>query len=203
MKIDRTKALKSSFLSIEKDMGLIMQEMLKNERLKKLLFYTSADALEPDKARLTPEESLSLIGTSIKNIPKIYIDNEVLNYVIINFDNFTPNPTNPEFRDNIIEFDILCHFKQWQLKDFKLRPYRIAAEIDSMFDGKHLTGIGKLEFLGGTLIAQNDEFGGVALLYRAVHGEEDKWPLQPPLPENSDKEYDAEDYWDEYQPGLK
>lgn len=203
MKIDRTKALKSSFLSIEKDMGLIMQEMLKNERLKKLLFYTSADALEPDKARLTPEESLSLIGTSIKNIPKIYIDNEVLNYVIINFDNFTPNPTNPEFRDNIIEFDILCHFKQWQLKDFKLRPYRIAAEIDSMFDGKHLTGIGKLEFLGGTLIAQNDEFGGVALLYRAIHGEEDKWPLQPPLPENSDKEYDEEDYWDEYQPGLK
>ena len=203
MKIDRTKALKSSFLSIEKDMGLIMQEMLKNERLKKLLFYTSADALEPDKARLTPEESLSLIGTSIKNIPKIYIDNEVLNYVIINFDNFTPNPTNPEFRDNIIEFDILCHFKQWQLKDFKLRPYRIAAEIDSMFDGKHLTGIGKLEFLGGTLIAQNDEFGGVAFLYRAVHGEEDKWPLQPPLPENSDKEYDEEDYWDEYQPGLK
>ena len=203
MKIDRTKALKSSFLSIEKDMGLIMQEMLKNERLKKLLFYTSADALEPDKARLTPEESLSLIGTSIKNIPKIYIDNEVLNYVIINFDNFTPNPTNPEFRDNIIEFDILCHFKQWQLKDFKLRPYRIAAEIDSMFDGKHLTGIGKLEFLGGTLIAQNDEFGGVALLYRAVHGEEDKWPLQPSLPENSDKEYDEEDYWDEYQPGLK
>ena len=203
MKIDRTKALKSSFLSIEKDMGLIMQEMLKNERLKKLLFYTSADALEPDKAKLTPEESLSLIGTSIKNIPKIYIDNEVLNYVIINFDNFTPNPTNPEFRDNIIEFDILCHFKQWQLKDFKLRPYRIAAEIDSMFDGKHLTGIGKLEFLGGTLIAQNDEFGGVALLYRAVHGEEDKWPLQPPLPENSDREYDEEDYWDEYQPGLK
>ena len=203
MKIDRTNALKSSFLSIEKDMGLIMQEMLKNERLKKLLFYTSADALEPDKARLTPEESLSLIGTSIKNIPKIYIDNEVLNYVIINFDNFTPNPTNPEFRDNIIEFDILCHFKQWQLKDFKLRPYRIAAEIDSMFDGKHLTGIGKLEFLGGTLIAQNDEFGGVALLYRAVHGEEDKWPLQPPLPENSDKEYDEEDYLDEYQPGLK
>ena len=51
MKIDRTKALKSSFLSIEKDMGLIMQEMLKNERLKKLLFYTSADALEPDKAK--------------------------------------------------------------------------------------------------------------------------------------------------------
>jgi hypothetical protein len=30
------------------------------------------------------------------------------------------------------------------MEDFKLRPYRIAAEIDSMFDGKHLTGIGEL-----------------------------------------------------------
>jgi hypothetical protein len=204
MRIDRTKVLKSSFLSIEKDMGLIMQEILKNDRLKKLLFYTSPDALDPQKPKLTPEESLSLVGGSIKNIPKIYIDQGVLNYLIINFDNFTPNPTNPEFRDNIIEFDILCHFNQWQLKDFKLRPYRIAAEIDSMFDGKHLTGIGKLEFLGGTLIAQNDEFGGVALLYRAVHGEEDKWPLQPPLPDESkEDEYDEEDYWNEYRPGLK
>ena len=196
MRVDRTKTLKSSFLSIEKDMGLIMQEILKNERLKQLLFYTSDDALL--KPRLKPEESLSLIGKNIKNIPKIYIDSEVLNYLIINFDNFTPNPTNPEFRDNIIEFDILCHFDQWQLKDFKLRPYRIAAEIDSMFDGKHLTGIGKLEFLGGTLIAQNDEFGGVALLYRAVHGEEDKWPMQPPLTQEEEEEY-----WEEYQPGLK
>jgi hypothetical protein len=196
MRVDRTKTLKSSFLSIEKDMGLIMQEILKNERLKQLLFYTSDDALL--KPRLKPEESLSLIGKNIKNIPKIYIDSEVLNYLIINFDNFTPNPTNPEFRDNIIEFDILCHFNQWQLKDFKLRPYRIAAEIDSMFDGKHLTGIGKLEFLGGTLIAQNDEFGGVALLYRAVHGEEDKWPMQPPLTQEEEEEY-----WEEYQPGLK
>lgn len=196
MRVDRTKILKSSFLSIEKDMGLIMQEILKNERLKQLLFYTSDDALL--KPRLKPEESLSLIGKNIKNIPKIYIDSEVLNYLIINFDNFTPNPTNPEFRDNIIEFDILCHFNQWQLKDFKLRPYRIAAEIDSMFDGKHLTGIGKLEFLGGTLIAQNDEFGGVALLYRAVHGEEDKWPMQPPLTQEEEEEY-----WEEYQPGLK
>ena len=172
MRVDRTKTLKSSFLSIEKDMGLIMQEILKNERLKQLLFYTSDDALL--KPRLKPEESLSLIGKNIKNIPKIYIDSEVLNYLIINFDNFTPNPTNPEFRDNIIEFDIICHFDQWSLKDFALRPYKIAAEIDSMFNGKHLTGIGELNFLGANQIILTDEFAGLCLMYSAVHGEEDK-----------------------------
>jgi len=57
----------------------------------------------------------------------------MLTYMIISFDNFIES-SNPEFRDNIIEFDIICHFEQWQLQDFDLRPYRIAAELDSMLD---------------------------------------------------------------------
>jgi len=74
-----------------------------------------------------------MFGKEIKNIPKLYIDKSVLNYIIISFDNFIESG-NPEFRDNIIEFDIICHFDQWQLKDYNLRPYRIAAEIDSMLN---------------------------------------------------------------------
>jgi hypothetical protein len=34
------------------------------------------------------------------------------------------------------------------LKDFELRPYKIAAEIDTMFNNKHLSGIGLLQFMG-------------------------------------------------------
>jgi len=74
-----------------------------------------------------------MFGKEIKNVPKLYIDKSVLNYIIISFDNFIESE-NPEFRDNIIEFDIICHFDQWQLKDYNLRPYRIAAEIDSMLN---------------------------------------------------------------------
>jgi len=80
-------------------------------------------------------------------VPKMYIDNDVLNYLIINFDVFTPSG-NPEFRDNLIEFDIICHYDQWHLKDFSLRPYKIAAELDSLLDKKKLTGIGELHFMG-------------------------------------------------------
>ena len=46
MRIDRTNTPKSSFLSVEKDMAIISRELLKNERIKKLLYYTTADALE-------------------------------------------------------------------------------------------------------------------------------------------------------------
>jgi hypothetical protein len=35
----------SGFLSMEKDMSLIVNLILKNERLKKLLYYTTPDCL--------------------------------------------------------------------------------------------------------------------------------------------------------------
>ena len=137
---------KSSFLSAEKDMGIIVEMIMNNDRLKKMLHYTSADCLK--KPNLTQNETYELFGKNIKIVPKLYVDGSVLNYIIISFDNFSTNATNPEFRDNIIEFDIICHFDQWHMKDFELRPYKIAAELDSMFNEKRLTGLGELRFLG-------------------------------------------------------
>ena len=172
MKIENYQFPKSSFLSVDKDMSIITDYLMKNDRLKKLLHYTTKDCL--DRPRLTDDETLELFGKNIKIVPKLYVDNSVLNYIIVSFDNFTINRTNPEFRDNIIEFDIICHFDQWQLKDFQLRPYKIAAEIDSMLDGQRLTGIGKLEFLGANQMILTNEYAGLCLMYSAIHGEEDK-----------------------------
>ena len=171
MKIKNYQPPKSSFLSINKDMRLLIDKFLSNDRLCKLLYYTSRDAL--DKGKLTDEQKLSLFGKNLKIVPKLYIDNTVLNYIFIKFDNFYES-ANPEFRDNTIEFDIICHFDQWQMVDFNLRPYRIAAEIDSMLDNQKLTGIGLLQFLGAKHININDEFAGVCLMYQTYHGEEDK-----------------------------
>ena len=178
MKIERFFPPKSSFLSIEKDLGIIIDQIMQNDRLKRLLYYTSKDALT--RPNLTTDQSLEMFGKNIKIVPKLYVDNEVLNYVVINFDNFTPNVKNTEYRDNIIEFDIVCHFDQWHMGDFMLRPYRIAAEIDSTFDRKHLTGIGTLNFLGANEIILNDELGGLCLMYEAIHGEEDKKNMPTP-----------------------
>lgn len=174
---------KSSFLSTEKDMGIIVNMVMKNERLKKMLHYTSRDCLS--KPNLSQDESLALFGKNIKIVPKLYVDGSVLNYIIVSFDNFTQNGTNPEFRDNIVEFDIICHFDQWHMKDFELRPYKIAAELDSMFDGKHLTGIGELQFLGANQIILTDEYAGLCVMYQAIHGEEDKKKMPNPNDEEA------------------
>ena len=98
----------SGFLSTEKDMGIIVNAIMKNDRLKKMLYYTTTDCL--NRPKLTQEQTLDLFGKQIKIVPKLYVDGSVMNYIIISFDNFTLNAANPEFRDNIIEFDIICHF---------------------------------------------------------------------------------------------
>ena len=172
MKIVNYHVPKSSFLSVDKDLSIIIDAILKNKNLKKLLHYTTPNALR--QKELDEKESVELIGKNIKIVPKLYIDRSVLCYIIISFDNFITNGTNPEFRDNIIVFDIICHYDQWLLEDSRLRPYRIAAELDSMFDKKHLTGIGKLLFLGANQLVLNDEFAGLTVMYSAIHGGEDK-----------------------------
>lgn len=177
---------RSAFLSVEKDMSIITNTIIKNDRLKKMLYYTSKDCL--NRPNLNEDQTLELFGKNIKIVPKLYIDGEVLNYILIMFDNFSTNINNPEFRDNVIEFDIICHYDQWQLKDFELRPYRIAAEIDSMFNSQYLTGIGKLEFLSAEFAPINDEFAGICLLYQAVHGGEDKHHMPNPNNEEAFRE---------------
>ena len=72
MKIDRANQPKSSFLAVEKDLSIIVSEILNNDRLKRLLFYTSKDALT--RPNLTQEQSIALVGENIKIIPKITID---------------------------------------------------------------------------------------------------------------------------------
>ena len=190
MRINTYTYPNSSFLSLEKDMNIIVDMIMKNDRLKKLLYYTTKDCMS--KPNLTEDETISLFGKQIKTVPKLTVDGSVLNYIIVSFDNFISNNTNPEFRDNIVEFDIICHFDQWQIKDFELRPYKIAAEIDSMFNNKRLTGIGEVEFLGANQMILTDEYAGICLTFRVVHGDEDK--KKTPNPKDEEeliKNFDA------------
>ena len=183
MKIQNYTYPKSSFLSAEKDMNIIVDRIMKNDRLKKMLYYTTRDCL--DRPKLTEDETIEMFGKQIKIVPKLYVDGSVLNYMIISFDNFSRNANNPEFRDNIIEFDIICHFDQWHMKDFELRPYKIAAELDSMFSDQKLTGIGELKFLGANQMILTDEYAGLCVMYQAIHGEEDKKGMPNPADEEA------------------
>ena len=164
---------KSSFLGMAKDTALIMNKILSNKNLLKLLHYTTPDwKSQPD---LTAAQIKDLFEKKvISNVPKVDVKETKQNYLRITYDSFTPNQTNPEYRDHLVEIKIICHFDDWDIKDFELRPYRIAGEIDSMLDNEHLTGIGVLNFIGADQDVYDDEYGGITLRYLAIRGNEDK-----------------------------
>lgn len=216
MKIETYKEPKSSFLSVEKDLEVICDKIVNNKRLQKLLCNQEKDCIRPGVPSPFDKENgiidLAAEGYPdadqggirmymvdkgyLKIVPKLYVDEEAKSYIVISFDNFVPNATNPAFRDNVIEFDIICHFANWQLDGFDLRPFKIAAEIDSMFNNTHLSGIGTLEFLASTQTVLNENLAGIVLLYSAVHGEDDRNILKPAT-DGVDRFQDMVDDFDE------
>ena len=181
MFIKGVKQPESNFLSIEKDLSIIIDLILNNKRIQKLLYYTTPDAL--NKPALTEEQAVGLMGDNIKIVPKLEIDPNIKNSIFIIFDDFKPNYTNPEFQDNIIYFHIICHYSQWQLRDFKLRPFQIAAEIETMLKQQKLTNIGKLEFTGANNYNYSEEFMGIGMSFHAIHGGEDRVGMPNPMDE--------------------
>lgn len=165
--IYNTARMKSTFGSAQKDLFKIVDKLIENDNVKKLLYYQDKNSL--DKPNLTAEQSIDLIHKNIRVIPRLPIEEDVKSYIIIGFDNFVPNETNPVYRDNIITFDVLCHLDTWIMSDYKLRPYLIMGEIDGMINKKKLNGIGTAEFIGANQLILSDELAGFTLTYKVIN----------------------------------
>lgn len=173
MKINTYEYPKSSLLGMPKDAALIMDRILSNQNVLKLLCYNSRDwKNKPDVTGDMLKEMFE--SKQISSVPKIKIDKPEKTYLRLIYGNVVRNATNPEYRDNTFGIDIICHYDNWDLGNFELRPYRIAGEIDAMLDKTHLTGIGELEFISAVPYVYDEEFAGVTLTYLAIRGHEDQ-----------------------------
>jgi len=180
------KPIKSSFYSCEKDAETIIKKLFVSSKpysdeLKRLLMINTKDCLDNSN-----ENYRKIIeNTSVKElmeqkyitlVPKLKMKEheEVKNYIILTFDNFTPTKTNPEFRDCLVSFDIICHTDYWDLGNYKLRPLKIAGIIDGILDNCKLSGIGTFQFMGLSQILVSEELSGYTLIFQAVHGSDDE-----------------------------
>ena len=181
---------KSSFLSCEKDTESIIRKLFVDSKpysdmLKRLLLINTPDCLND----MTNQVYINKIkNTSIKDLreqgyirlePKIKLseNEEVKSYIVISFDNFVPNATNPEFRDCIVMIDVICHTDYWDVGNFRLRPFKIAGYIDGILNGCKLSGIGKFQFAGCNELILDDNLSGYCLMYSAIHGSDDEIPV--------------------------
>ena len=176
MKANTYEYPKSSFLGLAKDTALIVDKIIKNQNVLKLMYYNKPNVLVDPSVPIVTQPQIKELFTKgqITNVPRIKVSPYNDTYLIITFDSFTPNATNSFYRDHVVEIKILCNYDIWPLLDYEIRPYRLAGEIDAMLNGAKLTGIGELNFMYADENLYDNVIGGVTLKYLAVRGHEDE-----------------------------
>lgn len=177
----------SSFLSCEKDIEEILRKLFISSKpysdyLKKLLVINTQDCLDNETSPTIKQKVADMSLAKLRQEGYIALEpkipfgehEEVKSYIIISCDNFTPNETNPYYRDCTVTFDILCHTDYWDLGNYRIRPLKIAGYIDGILNKARLSGIGTFQFMGCNQLVLNETLSGYTLMYRAVHGNDDK-----------------------------
>ena len=164
---------KSSFLSCEKDQELIWKKLFVENRpysdlLKRLLVVNTHDCLDTTNMQyqdMIDKYNLGRLRREkyLRVVPRLEFEDheQVKSYVVL----------------CAISFMIVCHLDEWELDDYKLRPWQIAGYIDGILNNCKLTGIGELSFLSASEVPFNEHLAGVLLRYVATHSNEaDKNP---------------------------
>lgn len=149
----------------------IANRLMKNQRLCRLLKYQTKDPfkeIDPVTGKEQPDvDGVDLIHKQILIVPKVFDDStEKMSYIISVFDDFTVNQLNPEFKISTVRFDIACPYDEWILNEQSLRPYLIMQEIDAMFNGKEMAGIGNLQFYRADNLTLSPWIGGYSMRYK-------------------------------------
>ena len=182
--------IQSSFLSCEKDTELILNRLFVDGKqysrwLKRLLIINTKDCLDQNVTKY--DEIVDKISIAdliekqyIRTTPRLEFNEheDVQSYILLSYDNFTTNPANDQFRDCMINFDIICHTKQWDLDNLRVRPLMIAGYIDGILNLGKLSGVGETVFLGCNELILDQNLAGYTLSYQVVHFTEDDAKLE-------------------------
>lgn len=199
----KMRPIYSSFFTCPKDTQTILKELFVksrpySDRLKRLLVINNPDCLNENSKnndayqKLIDSKPLSVLREQgyIRTNPKIARSEfqNIKSYILLTFDNFSPNRRDPKFLDCTVNFDIICYDDEWDLENFQVRPLVIAGYIDGILnslsnDNKtawqkgnniKLSGIGEYSFLGLNLVVLNEDISMYTLSYRALHFTQDQ-----------------------------
>ena len=141
----------------------IVSKIIDNQKVCRLLKYQDADPLSAKKAEV---DGMDLLHKQIIIVPKIPEEGIECSFIIVVFDNYTINPSNPDFKVSRIRFDVVCPFSEWVVNADNLRPYLLMQEIDSMFNQAKLNGLGNLQFTHSTPLVLSPQMGGYSMYYQ-------------------------------------
>lgn len=143
---------------------LIANKLMSNQRLCRLLKYQARDPFNEVRPDV---DGADLMGKQILIVPKVFDDStEKMSYIVAMFAGFVVNPLNSEYKVSTVRFDIACPYEEWLLDERTLRPYLIMQEIDTMFNGCEMAGIGTLQFYRADNLTLTPWIGGFSMFYK-------------------------------------
>ena len=192
------KPIYSSFFSCKNDAEEIVKKLFieskpYSDKLKRLLIINKPDCLDEsniDYQKLIDSKPLSVMRKEgyIRLNPKIARKQfqNIKSYILLTFDNFSPNRVDPKFLDCTVNFNIICYDDEWDLEGFEIRPLAIAGHIDGILNtitntnkqlwntGNNapnikLSGMGEYLLIGCNLVVLNQDISMYTLSYRALH----------------------------------
>lgn len=160
---NKNKPTQRNFAVLGENLFRIVNKLIDNNRVCRLLKYQDATPFAEDKPDVDGSE---LLHKQIIIVPRIPEEGLECSFIIVVFDQYTINPNNPDFKVCRIRFDIVCPYSEWVINANSLRPYLLMQEIDNMFNQSKLSGLGNLQFTHSTPLVLSPQMGGYSMYYQ-------------------------------------
>ena len=142
----------------------LANKLISNQKLCRLLKYQVRDPF--NKEKYEDVDGVLLLNKQVMITPKIWDEStEKTSYIVALFDSFSANLVNPDYKIDVLSFDIACPYDEWILDENSLRPYLIMEEIDKTFNHAQMAGIGTLQFVRADRNVFTQQIGGYTMKY--------------------------------------
>lgn len=152
---------------IESTLAAIKTKLLSDEKLRKLLFHDSNNALN----MLAPSELEVDNYITLKPIFEFenkeeYNQNSIVNVYVTEI---IPTDNETSFT-GVLQINVACNIDIWDLLDNKIRPIQICNRIIKLLNKKKFTISNNLELSNMTDLIINKKMIGYALLFEITDG---------------------------------
>ena len=133
-----------NYREIGENLQKIVNRLMANDTLVKLLYYNDADPLKYEN--LTEDEKRKeIFNKLIRIIPKVTAKETTRSVIAIRITSGNTISSNKEFKVINIAIEVFVPWDQWIFKSTNLRPFAILGEIQDSLNGKTINGLGKID----------------------------------------------------------
>lgn len=174
-----------SFLSMENDKEAIVRKLFVESKpysdyLKRLMIINQPDCLDNSKHQyqtMIDQVSVAKLKAEgyMKFTPTFPFEEfeESKSYLFMTFRDVAPS-VNPEYTNTSMEIMCITNFRNWELDNYAIRPWKMAGYVNGILNKARLSGIGTLQFAGASEFTWDENLGGVLLTYIATHSTDDQ-----------------------------